>query len=139
MGRRVLALLLAGCSTALPPETTPDSGDTKPEDAAISIDTGTLEKDAGADPTDAGSPIEDAAPADADASGMDAAPIDTGPIGDPYPDPAAWGPNAGPGGPAATFAQDALYQTCTYLDGGPDDITDHHNLVTMFDGYLLMP
>jgi len=28
---------------------------------------------------------------------------------------------------------------CAYLDGGPLDTTDHHNLVVMADGYALMP
>jgi hypothetical protein len=28
---------------------------------------------------------------------------------------------------------------CAYLDGGPADDTDHHNLVVMYDGYLLLP
>jgi hypothetical protein len=37
------------------------------------------------------------------------------------------------------FESAQLYETCTYLDGGELDTTDHHNLVTMFDGYLLMP
>jgi hypothetical protein len=58
---------------------------------------------------------------------------------EPYPEPDAWGPLTGPGGPAASFAPDQLFQTCAYLDGGPDDSTDHHNLVVMFDGYLMLP
>lgn len=56
----------------------------------------------------------------------------------PYPAPDAWGPNAGPGGPAVTFEESALYENCAFLDGGEGD-DDHHNLVTMLDGYLLMP
>jgi len=58
---------------------------------------------------------------------------------DPYPDPGAWDPTTGPGGPALSFTPDQLYQHCAYLDGGPDDTSDHHNLVVMFDGYLMMP
>ncbi len=57
----------------------------------------------------------------------------------PYPDAADWGPNAGPGVPARTFTEEELWQNCAYLDGGEKDLTDHHNLVTMYDGYLLMP
>jgi hypothetical protein len=95
---------------------------------------------------------DDDAPTDA---GTDAAepPVDTGP-GDggpaaylglcdpaadpgPFPAPDAWA-NAGPGGPATTFSEDERYETCAYLDGGETDV-DHHNLVTMYDGYLLMP
>jgi hypothetical protein len=55
-----------------------------------------------------------------------------------YPDPADHPPNTGPGGPAVAFAPDDLYVNCAYLDGGAGDI-DHHNLVVMFDGYLMMP
>jgi hypothetical protein len=103
----------------------------KPEDASLS--------DAGAPmPMDAEVGMDAIATPDAEPS-MDAAPVDTGPAGDPYPDPAAWPPNAGPGGPSATFTAMQLYQTCAYLDGGSQDVTDHHNLVTMYDGYLLMP
>lgn len=55
-----------------------------------------------------------------------------------YPDPADHPPNTGPGGPAVAFTPDDLYVACAYLDGGAGDI-DHHNLVVMFDGYLMMP
>jgi hypothetical protein len=58
---------------------------------------------------------------------------------EPFPAPDAWGANRGPGGPRVTFTPEQIYETCTYLDGGELDTTDHHNLVTMFDGYLLMP
>ncbi len=57
----------------------------------------------------------------------------------PFPAPDAWEPNRGPGAPATTFEASELYVNCAYLDGGEQDTTDHHNLVTMFDGYLLMP
>ena len=30
-------------------------------------------------------------------------------------------------------------ENCAYLDGGPGDLFDHHNLLSMYDGYLLMP
>jgi hypothetical protein len=57
----------------------------------------------------------------------------------PYPEPDAWGGTTGPGGPTVSFTPDQLYEHCAYLDGGVDDVTDHHNLVVMFDGYLMMP
>jgi hypothetical protein len=56
-----------------------------------------------------------------------------------YPDPGAWPENSGPGGPARTFEEDELYEHCAYLDGGELDVSDHHNLVVMYDGYLVMP
>lgn len=55
-----------------------------------------------------------------------------------YPDPNAWPSQSGPGGPAVAFDAEALYQNCAFLDGGASD-ADHHNLVMMFDGYLMMP
>lgn len=58
---------------------------------------------------------------------------------DPYPEPDAWGPLTGPGGPLVAFAPEQLGVACSYLDGGPQDTTDHHNLVVMFDGYLMLP
>lgn len=55
-----------------------------------------------------------------------------------YP-PLDQGPkNTGPGGPQKTFTKDELYQNCSYLVGGEKDV-DHHNILLMFDGYLLMP
>jgi hypothetical protein len=88
----------------------------------------------GGDPRDAGS----------DAARRDAGPIvglcDPGaPPPGPFPDPGAFPPNRGPGGPARPFTAGELYTACAYLDGGPMDTSDHHNLVTMLDGYLLMP
>jgi len=88
--------------------------------------------------TDASSP--DAALVD---SGRDAGPervdlcdpsFDPG----PFPAPDDWS-NTGPGGPTATHAADALYENCAFLDGGELDTSDHHNLVVMYDGYLMMP
>lgn len=55
-----------------------------------------------------------------------------------YPAPDSWGPNRGPGLPQMSFTQDQLYQNCAYLDGNEKD-KDHHNLVVMYDGYVLMP
>lgn len=65
--------------------------------------------------------------------------VDAGPEPRPYPAPDARPKNLGPGAPKVTFAPEALYQTCAYLDGGPNDLVDHHNLVVMVDGYLLLP
>jgi hypothetical protein len=58
--------------------------------------------------------------------------------GPAYPEPDAHPPNVGPGGPAVDFLPEDLYVGCAFLDGGGADI-DHHNLVVMFDGYLMMP
>ena len=57
----------------------------------------------------------------------------------PYPEPGAFPPLAGPGGPRREFAASELFRNCGFLDGGPQDVLDHHNGVSMFDGYLLMP
>lgn len=47
-------------------------------------------------------------------------------------------PAKGPGGPKRTFMPEELGVACAYLRGGPKD-KDHHNTVTMIDGYLVMP
>lgn len=60
-------------------------------------------------------------------------PSDAGP-----PEPGAWPPLRGPGGPSRRFAPDRLNAPCAYLHGGPTD-RDHHNTVLMYDGYLVMP
>lgn len=56
-----------------------------------------------------------------------------------YPAPDAHLPLHGPGGPARVFKADELNKRCALLSGGPGDTTQHHNLVVMFDGYLVMP
>lgn len=72
----------------------------------------------------------------------------TGVTPNPYPEPDAFEPNHGPGGPVVPFGPEQLHQHCAYLDGGMDgdlgdgeahDRFEHHNLVQMFDGYLLLP
>ena len=83
-----------------------------------------------------GAVVTDAAPTPPDGAEADAAPPDAAPR--PYPEPSAWTPNRGPGGPAVVFEEDALYENCAFL-APPDDRTDLHNLVTMYDGYLLLP
>lgn len=62
----------------------------------------------------------------------------TGSSNDAYPEPDAWPPQTGPGGPAVSFEPEQLFANCAFLDGGAID-ADHHNLVMMFDGYLMMP
>ena len=37
-----------------------------------------------------------------------------------------------------SFTEEELYTNCSFLTGGPTDI-QHHNLVAMIDGYLIMP
>ncbi|HMV67223.1 MAG TPA: Ig-like domain-containing protein [Myxococcota bacterium] len=54
-----------------------------------------------------------------------------------FPAPDAW-TREGPGAPATSFAEGDLFQPCAYLTGGPEDV-DHHNLVVMVDGWLLLP
>lgn len=55
---------------------------------------------------------------------------------DALPDPGAW-TRSGPGGPAVPL--DApLDQPCAALTGGPEDV-EHHNLVGIHDGWLLLP
>jgi len=85
-------------------------------------------------------PASDTA-ADVGAADADAA-VELPPPGNPYPAPDDFSPaftNTGPGGPAVTFDTSELYANCAFLDGGPADPYDHHNLVVMFDGFLCMP
>ncbi len=55
-----------------------------------------------------------------------------------YPEPDAWEPLAGPGGPAVSFSEGELLEHCAYLLGDERDV-EHHNLVVMHDGYLWLP
>ncbi|MDQ3037945.1 MAG: Ig-like domain-containing protein [Myxococcota bacterium] len=57
----------------------------------------------------------------------------------PYPAPDAFPAPRGPGVPARTFEESELGTICAYLDAGEADVSDHHNLLVMYDGYLLMP
>ncbi|MEZ4383324.1 MAG: Ig-like domain-containing protein [Nannocystaceae bacterium] len=101
------------------------------------------------DATSEGSGSTDATTTDASATGDSDSATDGSTGGaEPYPEPDAWGPNQGPGGPQVAFAPEQLYEKCAYLDGGMDgdvgggekhDTFEHHNHVQMFDGYLLMP
>jgi hypothetical protein len=38
-----------------------------------------------------------------------------------------------------TFTEEDLLQNCAYLSGGDADWSQHHNLLVMWDGWLLMP
>jgi hypothetical protein len=121
----------------VPPDAAQDTADAAPD---------------GADATDATQDAIDAPTDAADAADLADVAADTapdvatdvypdlfdGPPG-PYPAPNSWTPNRGPGVPPVTFLDEDLYAPCTFLDGGAQDIADHHNLVTMYDGYLLMP
>ncbi len=56
-----------------------------------------------------------------------------------YRDPADAVPALrGPGGPAVTFDEGDLFQSCAFLDGSEKD-WDHHNLVMPYRGHLVMP
>ncbi len=66
------------------------------------------------------------------------APVDTAAAGYAFPEPDAWGITEGPGGPARTFTSEELFQACGYVLGGPGD-HEHHNLLVMYDGYLVHP
>ena len=55
-----------------------------------------------------------------------------------FPDPDAWGTTEGPGGPSRVFTTEELGQPCGFVVGGEGD-AEHHNLVVMYDGYLVHP
>jgi len=83
-------------------------------------------------------------------AGTDAGPGDAGPLPalglcdpeaevGPFPAPDAWRsegwiPRVG----QVEFEESALGEHCAYLSGHEDDI-QHHNLLVVYDGYLLMP
>lgn len=54
-----------------------------------------------------------------------------------FPDPDDWS-TAGPGGPQTVIAAERLDTPCAALTGGPEDV-EHHNLVGIHDGWLVMP
>ncbi|MGM0556651.1 MAG: Ig-like domain-containing protein [Myxococcota bacterium] len=101
-----------------------DNGETEsPADAADAADAA-ADTDASTD-TASHDALEDAGP-------------DSGEQLGPYPEPDDWPQNHGPGGPTVSFSESDLYKNCATLDGGEND-QDHHNLVVMYDGYLVMP
>ncbi len=66
-------------------------------------------------------------------------PEEDAPPADPFPAADAWGPTTGPGGPTRTFTEAELFTSCGWLQGDAAHESDHHNLVVMYDGYLVMP
>ncbi len=54
-----------------------------------------------------------------------------------FPDPGDY-VLSGPGGPSTIFDAGAIDVPCAALTGGPEDI-EHHNLVGMYDGWLVLP
>ena len=152
-GLLTLGVALAGCGDSADPSTTEgasETGSAETEGAGESSDSsgsqGTAPSTGGT-----GGATDSSATASTDA-GTDTEPgATTGeplPEPEPYPEPDAFEPNNGPGGPNKGFAPEELYEHCAYLDGGMDgdigpgevhDTFDHHNLVAMFDGYLMMP
>lgn len=122
-------LRLFGCLLILLLTATPacDGGDTQ--------DDGDVADGAVSDASDVADDVAEDIETD---SGDDSTDEDAGNQLGPYPDPGAWPSNHGPGGPSVSFSQDELYENCATLDGGEED-QDHHNLVVMYDGYLVMP
>lgn len=56
-----------------------------------------------------------------------------------YPAPDAFPAAHGPGLGTVDTTVHPIGVNCAYLDAGPEDVTDHHNLGVMYDGYLLLP
>jgi len=158
----LLVLTLAACnSPADSPETATSAGPTGPtgDEAPTSGASSTGESgdgpgetaadtgpaDTGDDTTD---PADTGATEDTSESESVGESSSGGAMPDPYPDPGAFPPNNGPGGPTAEFTPEQVGVECAALDGGmPGDLGDgeahdtfdHHNLVVMFDGWLVLP
>jgi hypothetical protein len=133
-----LAVLTAcsGDSASTPADVAVDVADA--DAAGTDVDTDGTASDAA--PDTAGDAASDGSGDAGDGSGADAAPeVDAGPIARPYPEPGAYEPLAGSGVGAVTFTEEQLFENCAFLRGGPEDNILHHNLVVMYDGYLLMP
>jgi len=150
-----VAVVLTACGGAAPggteatgdttqgPASTSDgpSGATEQPDTGTSNTASAPTTSGPGDPTTGGT--DEATTNDASSSG--------GELPDPYPEPGAFPPshsNHGPGGPTQDFPAEQVGIECAALDGGlPGDLGDdethdtfdHHNLVVMFDGYLVMP
>ncbi|MFT5354430.1 MAG: hypothetical protein ACI9KE_001635 [Polyangiales bacterium] len=132
-----LFTLCAACSDDAPgvDASPPDVG----HDAIDVMDAGVEDAE---DPFDGGPPGFDGGPLalfDAGDITLPSTELCEGAEAPPYADPDTWPRPHGPGLPTAEFEDDALFENCAYLDGGELDTSDHHNLVTMYDGYLLMP
>src|SRR5688572_26494115 len=63
---------------------------------------------------------------------------ESAPAPGPYPAPDAF-THRGPGLGSVDVSEHPVGEHCAYLDGGALDVSDHHNLVAMYDGYLLLP
>ncbi|MCB9620406.1 MAG: Ig-like domain-containing protein [Sandaracinus sp.] len=114
----VLGVCLVACG-----DDDSSSTDAGTEDAGVDAasDAGT-EEDAG---TDAGQP----------AAALCRPDVDPG----PFPEPDAWKPAGWTvHAPQRAFTEEELGTHCAYLSGHEDDI-QHHNLLVVYDGYLLMP
>ena len=104
---------------------------------------------AACDPTSTPPPAVDAgrdAPRSMRDAGQDAGPVPRVDLCDPtapplgaYPAPDGFPVAHGPGLGTVDTAVHPLNVNCSFLDGGPMDTTDHHNLGVMFDGYLMLP
>lgn len=55
-----------------------------------------------------------------------------------FTDPDDWS-TTGPGLGRVRFDESELWKGCAFLQGDPELTDDHHNLVVMYDGYLIMP
>lgn len=79
-------------------------------------------------------------------AGLDAGPaprvptcIPGAPAPGPYPAADAFPAPHGPGLGVVDTTVHPVGTNCAFLDPGELDVTDHHNLAVMFDGYLLLP
>ncbi len=130
----VLALALVGCDGGSDDaQSKGEDGSTSSDAPATSGETGT--STAAGESSGGSTTSADGSTSEATTSGEGTT---TGEPDAGYPEPDAWPPQSGPGGPAVAFDEADLFQNCAFLDGGPTD-ADHHNLVVMFDGYLLLP
>lgn len=163
---RIFVLSLAACSGDPQTSSTgqPTTGDSGPSsDPTGDVPTGGAPSSSG-DATTMGSSGPDATGPDetgpaatsdatsaatsADESSGDPSSSSGGDEPAPYPEPGGFPPNSGPGGPTGGFTPEQVGVECAALDGGlPGDVGDgeshdtfdHHNLVVMFDGWLVLP
>jgi hypothetical protein len=141
-----LGLVLAACSS-----TPAGSGADTSGSGGASESTGTGSGSGGGSGTPSTGPgtSEPGTGTGSDDSGSGAGSSSGGqPPPDPYPEPGEFPPNHGPGGPTQDFTVEQVGSECAVLDGGMagdlgdaevHDTFDHHNLVQMFDGYLVLP
>ena len=133
---RILAALalasLGGCSgAAVAPDAATD--DAALDDAArddAPSDDADLPRDAWRRPRDMGTDAPNGRTAICDPS---AAPPGPYPAADAFPAP------HGPGLGHPDTSAHPVGTNCAFLDGGPTDTADHHNIGVMYDGYLLLP